>query len=400
MGVLDGIKVVELSSWVFVPAAGAVLAEWGADVVKLEHPEHGDPVRGLVHAGEAGGLRLMFEFANVNKRSVGIDVKTEAGRAVVRRLVAEADVFLTNFLPSTLRQLQLEPSDVSAINPQIIYARGTAAGTRGPESEKGGFDAASYWSRAGIQSVLSEGVTESPLIQRGAFGDIMAGLTLAGSISAALLQRERTGKSTVVDVSLLGLGVWNLTPDIVLADWLGDDYRGARVRSEIPNPLVCTYRTSDDRWIMLNFIQAARYWPEVRDALGLHELADDPRFADAPAIATNAAALRERLDQVFLTDDLAGWKTRLQGLSGVWSVVQTPSEVHHDPQVLANGYISEVETSQGQKVAIPTNPVRFDGEPVPVERAPEQGEHTELVLLELGFTWEEILAMKAEGSIQ
>jgi crotonobetainyl-CoA:carnitine CoA-transferase CaiB-like acyl-CoA transferase len=399
MGVLDGVRVVELSSWVFVPSAGAVMAEWGAEVVKVEHPVYGDPVRGLVHGGGTGDLRLMFEFANRGKRSIGIDLKSPAGMNVLRRLISEADVFLTNFLPPTLRALELEADDLRTLNPRTVFARGSATGTLGPEADKGGFDAASYWSRSGIQSVLSEGVTDSPLIQRGAFGDIMAGLTLAGSISAALFQRERTGHAPVVDLSLLGLGIWNLTPDVILADWLGDDYRSVRIRQEIPNPLVCTYRTADDRWIMLNMIEAERYWSEVCQVVGRLDLAADPRFADARAISRNAVAGREVLEAVFGDDTLESWKVRLGPLRGVWSVVQTPTEVHYDPQALANGYIADLETALGQKVRVPTNPVRFDTQPVHPVRAPEHGEHTEMIMMALGYDWDTISALKAEGSI-
>ena len=402
MPVLDGIKVIEVASWVFAPSSGVVLAQWGADVVKIEDPSSGDPTRGLVHSGagpDRGGVQLMYEIANLGKRSIGVNLKSPDGLAVLYRLVETADVFVTNYLPRTRTSLRIDVADIRRINPDIIYCRGSGTGSQGPERERPGFDSTSYWARAGIQSVLSAGVSESPLIQRGAFGDIMAGLTLAGSISAALFQRERTGQPSVVDVSLLATGLWNLTPDIVLADLLGADYEPARTRDTIPNPLVCTYRTSDGTWLVLNMLDSDRTWGEFCQAIERPDLFDDPRFSHSSLRGVHSQALVAELNVVFRARSFQTWRERLSATSIAWAPVQSPSDVHHDQQVVANGYIARVEAGEGQTIAVPTNPVRFDEQPVTPGRSPEHGEHTEQILIEAGYDWDAITELKANKAV-
>lgn len=398
MPVLDGIKVIEVASWVFAPSSGVVLAQWGADVVKVEDPASGDPTRGLVHSG-AGGVHLMYEIANLGKRSIGVNLKSPDGLAVLCRLVETADVFVTNYLPRTRASLRIDVADIRRVNPDIIYCRGSGTGSQGPERERPGFDSTSYWARAGIQSVLSAGVSDWPLIQRGAFGDIMAGLTLAGSISAALLQRERTGQPSVVDVSLLATGLWNLTPDIVLAGLLGADYEPARTRDTIPNPLVCTYRTSDGAWLVLNMLDSDRTWGELCQAIERPDLFDDPRFSHSSRRGVHSQALIAELNEVFGARSFQTWRERLSATSIAWAPVQSPSDVHHDQQVAANGYIARVEAGEGQTIAVPTNPVRFDEQPVTPGRSPEHGEHTEQILIEAGYDWDAITELKANKAV-
>jgi crotonobetainyl-CoA:carnitine CoA-transferase CaiB-like acyl-CoA transferase len=402
MPVLDGVRVIEVASWVFAPSSGVVLAQWGADVVKVEDPVSGDPTRGLVHSGagqHAGGVRLMYEIANLGKRSIGVNLKSPEGLAVLYRLVETADVFVTNYLPRTRASLRIDMADIRRVNPQIIYCRGSGTGPQGPERERPGFDSTSYWARAGIQSVLSAGVSEWPLIQRGAFGDIMAGLTLAGSISAALFQRERTGEPAVVDVSLLATGLWNLTPDVVLADLLGAGYEAARTRGTIPNPLVCTYRTSDGAWLVLNMLDSDRTWGELCRAVERPDLFDDPRFSHSSVRGANSQALIAELNEVFGARPFQTWRERLSATSIAWAPVQSPSDVHHDQQVAANGYIARVAAGEGQTIAVPTNPVRFDEQPVTPGRSPEHGEHTEQILLDAGYDWAAISELKANKAV-
>jgi crotonobetainyl-CoA:carnitine CoA-transferase CaiB-like acyl-CoA transferase len=403
MPVLDGVKVVEVASWVFAPSCGVVLAQWGADVVKVEDPTSGDPTRGLVHSGAGkdgrGGVHVMYEIANLGKRSIGVNLKSPEGLEVLYRLVKSADVFVTNYLPRTRAALRIDVEDIRAVNPGIIYCRASGTGPLGPERGRAGFDSTSYWARAGIQNVLSAGVSDWPLIQRGAFGDIMAGLTMAGAISAALFQRERTGEPSVVDVSLLATGVWNLTPDIVQSTLQGEDYEAARVRETIPNPLVCTYRTSDGRWLVINMLDSDRTWDEFCQAVEREDLFADARFAHSSVRGTNAEALIAELDATFATRSFADWGERLGATSIAWAPVQSPAEVHADQQVVANGYIAQVEAGDGQPIAVPTNPVRFDEQPVIPGRSPEHGEHTELLLLEAGYDWDEITELKANKAV-
>src|SRR3954462_11432732 len=205
--ILSGVKVLEVAAWTFVPAAGAVLAEWGADVVKVEHPVGGDPQRGLISSGlvpaGAGGVNYMIEVPNRGKRSVGIDLSTDAGRDIVLKIAAESDVFLTSFLPSARKKFGIDLDDIRKVNPDIIYVRGTGHGTKGPDADKPGYDGVSYWSRGGVGSALTPGsMTDNIVAPRPAFGDLMGGMTIAGGVAAALYKREKTGTPSVVDVSL------------------------------------------------------------------------------------------------------------------------------------------------------------------------------------------------------
>ena len=216
-GILEGVRVVELAAWTFVPAAGAVLADWGAEVIKIEHPETGDPQRGLISSGmlpTAGGVNYIIEQPNRGKLSLGLDVAHPDGLELLYQLVETADVFLTSLLPGSCARLGVDLDRIRARNPKIIYARGHGWGVRGEAAEYGGYDAAAYWARAGIANAYRQDDNYPPF-QRAAFGDIMGGQTIAGGIAGALFKRERSGEPSVVDVSLLGLGLWNLSPDIV-----------------------------------------------------------------------------------------------------------------------------------------------------------------------------------------
>lgn len=292
----------------------------------------------------------MYEIANLGKRSIGVNLKSPGGLGVLYRLAETADVFVTNYLPRTRTALRIDVADIREVNPRIIYCRGSGTGPQGPERDRPGFDSTSYWARAGIQSVLSAGVNDWPLIQRGAFGDIMAGLTLAGSISAALFRRERTGEPSVVDVSLLATGLWNLTPDIVLADLLGPDYEAARTRDTIPNPLVCTYRTGDGEWLILNMLDSDRTWGDFCRAIERPGLYGDPRFCDSSVRGVTAQALIAELDVVFGGQSLPMWRERLSATPIAWGPVQSPSDVHRDQQVAANGYVARVAAGDGLRL--------------------------------------------------
>src|SRR5438132_1627106 len=238
--VLHGIRVVEVAQWWFVPAAGAVLADWGADVIKIEHPVSGDPQRGLVTSGlvpSTGGINFMVEQSNRGKRSVGLDLGRPAGRDLLYRLVETADVFLTSFLPAARRRLAIEVDDIRRVNPKIIYVRGHGQGARGPERERGGYDAASFWCRGGIANALTPPGAAQPVMQRAAFGDSAGGMTVAGGVAAALFHRERTGEPAVVDVSLLGTAMWIMAPDIIASQLLGIDLP-VSARPQPPNRIV------------------------------------------------------------------------------------------------------------------------------------------------------------------
>ncbi|MDZ4278679.1 MAG: CoA transferase, partial [Dehalococcoidia bacterium] len=276
---LDGINVIELAEWGFVPSAGAVLADWGAGVVKIEHPQRGDPMRGLMAGGliaSTGDYNYMVEQMNRGKRSLGLDLGNDAGRDVFLKLIERADVFVTSFLEPARRRLRITYDDLSSINPRLVYARGHGQGARGPDAEKAGFDAVSYWARSGIAHMLTP-LDGQFVGQRAAFGDVMSGMTLAGGIAAALFRRTASGKGGLIDVSLLGTALWNLAPDVLASSLLGKDPReavgiGAKAP---PNPLVGIYRTADQRMIMLNMLQGDRYWEPFCRAIAREDLIAD-----------------------------------------------------------------------------------------------------------------------------
>ncbi len=400
---MSGVRVVEVASWTYVPVAGTVLAEWGADVLKIEHPETGDPQRGLAASGLVptgpGGVSHMMELPNRGKRSVGLDLATEEGHGLLLKLVERADVFLTNFRPQARRKLRIDVDDVRAVNPSIIYVRGSGQGQRGPEAERGGYDGCTFWGRGGPADIISD-PSDYPVGQPGpAFGDVMGGLTIAGGISAALFHRLRTGEPVVVDSSLLATSRWATSASSLAAGLFGIDRLPRGDRKKMPNPLVNTYRTADGRYLSLVMLESDRYWGDLVGRLSRPELADDPRFVDSAARAQNNVACTTALDEAFAQKTFAEWKEVLKDAAGVWAPVQTPSEVLEDPQALANGYVREIEAKSGTRFRIVPSPLQFDEEPPDLTRAPEHGEHTDEVLGELGLDMNAIMELKIKGVV-
>ena len=402
-GVLAGIRVLEVASWTFVPSAGAVLADWGADVLKIEHPKTGDPQRGLITSGLVPGgataVNFMIEQPNRGKRSVGLDIGHPDGRELLYRLAERSDVFLTNFLPAARRRLEIDVEHIRARNPRIVYVRGTGQGPRGPEAERGGYDGASYWARGSLAASLTPPECAWPVGQTPALGDLHGGMTIAGGISAALLRRERTGVASVVDVSLLATAMWAMSPYVVASKLFDLAQIPRRPREESPNPIVNAYRTRDGRFVSLIMLESDRYWADFCAHIDRPALANDPRFKDSRARAQNCRACIQILDEVFAQRTLEEWRAALATVEGVWAAYQTPRELHDDPQAIANGYLAQVDPGDGRSFALVANPVQFDETPPALRPAPEHGQHTEEVLLELGLSWDEINQHKATGAI-
>jgi crotonobetainyl-CoA:carnitine CoA-transferase CaiB-like acyl-CoA transferase len=398
-GAFDGVRVVELAQWVFVPVAGALLADWGADVIRIERRE-GDPYRGLATQGigtDAGPVNLSVALANRGKRCVALDLGDERGRAILDELLETADVFLTNFRPGALRRLGLDAEVLAEKYPRLVYARGHGFGTRGPDADLPGYDSSAFWARGGMAHVLTPPDRELPIAQRGALGDRNGAMALAFGIASALLRRERSGKGSIVDVSLLATAMWMLSSDL-LAALQGQRPRAASGRESSPNPLVGTYRTKDGRHIQLVFLQGDRYWDEFCKLVQRDDLAADPRFADMASRHENREACVAELSAEFAKRTFDEWKDVLAHLDAPWAPVQAVEELLEDPQVLANGYLGRVE-ADGVSYSLPAVPVQFDEQPPRLRRAPEHGEHTEAVLLELGHTWEQIAELKDAGAV-
>jgi crotonobetainyl-CoA:carnitine CoA-transferase CaiB-like acyl-CoA transferase len=398
--IFAGYRVLEVATWVFGPATGTVLADFGASVIKIEHPVTGDPQRGLVTGGVSptpGGVSLAMEQTNRGKRSVGLDIATPAGRDVLMELVAGTDVFLTNLLPRARAKLGIEPADIRAANPDAIYARADAVGQRGPEAGKPGYDFSVFWARAGFLDAVTPNGADQLVQPRPGFGDKTAAMSLAFGIAAALLKRERTGEPSVVDVSLLGAAMWSNSSDIIYSGGLGADF----TKREIPrtNPISAYYRTADGRWIGLSMLESDRWWPDFCTHLGRPDLISDPRFADAAGRRQNNEACAAEIAGAFASADLDEWRRRFASLRGPWEVVQEQLEVLGDPQARQNGYLVDVEHPSGQTLTLVRAPVQFDDQPPEVGPAPEMAAHTEEVLLELGHSWEDIIALKDAGVI-
>jgi crotonobetainyl-CoA:carnitine CoA-transferase CaiB-like acyl-CoA transferase len=405
LDVMKGVRVLEVAQFWFVPSAGAVLADWGADVIKIEHPLRGDGQRGLATSGvsiDVGGVDFLVQQPNRGKRSVGIDIATPAGLELLYKLAEQCDVFLTNFLPEARRKLRIDLEHIRARNPRAIYVRGHGQGDAGPEREMGGYDATGFWARGGIAAALTTPEMSEPLSQRAAFGDGIGGMTLAGGIAAALFHRERTGEAKVVDVSLLSTAMWVLSPDIVASKLMpaGVSQLPWAPRSARFSPVVNSYKTKDGRWLMLVHLQADRYWSDLCARLGRRDMIDDARFKDARVRFEHRVACIAELDQAFAQKTLAEWRVAFEGMEGPWAPMQTPRELHDDRQAIANGYLQEVDGGARPRFTLVRSPVQFDAQRAELRRGPEMGEHTDEVLGEqLGLTMDELLELKACGAI-
>ena len=399
MGVLDGVKVVELAEHGFVPSCGAILADWGADVVKIERPT-GDPLRAVMSQGfvaDTGDFNFLFELYNRNKRGITLDLRIDEGRAAFDRVIEDADVFLTNFLPSAREKLHVMPDDVWKVNPRLVYAKGHGQGQRGPDADLGGFDAISFWSRGGVGHILT--APGAPLVMpRGAFGDAPSGAMLAGGVAAALFARERTNKGVVVDVALLATAVWQLSTDLTATAYLREEPKKLQAGKALANPMVGPFRTANGRWLMLNMLDDVRHWPPLCHALGIDDLVEDPRFADSDARRANADELHAIFVERIGSRPLAELVASLAAEDTLFSTMASPLEVIDDPQVIANGYLAQHPTEQRARLA--TSPMQFDDEMTEIRRpAPGLSEHTVEVLGELGYSAADLTALREAGAI-
>lgn len=405
---MAGVRVLEVAQFTFVPAAGAVLADWGADVVKIEHAERGDAQRGLVRLlgldvrSKGTSFFPIMEGPNRGKRSVGLALEKPESREVLEALVRSADVFLTNFLPGPRTRLRIDVADIRAINPDIIYVRGSGFGARGPEADKGGYDSTAFWARGGSASgVTPAGSDRMMRMPSGAYGDSIGGMTIAGGIAAALYSRATTGEPSVVDVSLLGVGAWATQFSVNLA-LMADGPLPAREHprhGSATNPLIGNYRTADGRWLEFSMLQPGVYWPEFCAVVGRGDLATDDRFDTTEKIMANALDAAELVAGIIEEHTYAEWVERFAGMKAQWSVVQNSWEVGQDSALRANGMIAPVVDADGVERELVANPVQFDETPADLTRAPQFAEHTDEVLRELGWTDDDLLQLKIAGAV-
>jgi crotonobetainyl-CoA:carnitine CoA-transferase CaiB-like acyl-CoA transferase len=401
--VLQDVRILEVAEHTFVPAASALMADWGAEVIKVEHVTRGDAMRGLASTGVfaiAGGVHALLEHSNRGKKSLGLDLTTEEGLDILHKLVATADIFLTNKLPGVRAKLKIGVDDIRAHNPRIIYVRGTGQGERGPEADKGSYDSLAFWARSGIAVSLTRPEYGHMVGPPGpGFGDSIGAMTIAGGMMGALFHRERTGEATVVDVSLLGSAMWAMGQGVALSLLTDTPWTPPPEAAFKRNPLVNNYLTQDDRYLSFCCLQAGKYWAPMCAAIERPDLIDDPRFADHESLLANSAEAIPILEAAFAARPLAEWRARLADFVGQWTVVQNTLELAQDAQVVANGYIQDSETVTGTPFRLAAAPIQFDEEPPAAQRAPEFNEHGDAILSDLGLDWETIVDLKVRGVV-
>jgi len=402
MGPLDGVKVVELSTWAVVPCACEVLGDWGADVIKIEHPEGGDPTRGWTGPGwlpSSAPVGVGWLADNRSKRSIALDLSKEEGRQVAYKLVEQADVFASNLQEPSLQRVKMDYETLKQVNEKIIFAHLTGYGRRGPGCDKPGFDYSAFWASSGIMSLVGER-GGAPAFQRPAMGDHMTTGYLTAGILAALRVRDRLGIGQRVDIALMGTGFWIDSWQTQATLLTGEDAQQVS-QKEMPNPMFNVYRAKDGRWFMFAMLFPDRFWPTFCAALKLEHLREDPRFATTEKRSENRRELISIIDEVIATKTSAEWVPIFDEHDLVWAYVHTIKTALDDPQTEANRFVVETEHAELGRMKMVNSPVSFSETPSEpaVVPPPLLGQHTEEVLSAIGYDWDEITRLKDGGVI-
>ena len=401
MKLLEGIRVVEMGLWVAGPAAGGILADWGAEVIKLEMPQ-GDPMRKLFGAlsGSKEDRCPPFDLYNRGKKSLALDVNQPEGMALAQRLVATADVFITNMRPQFLQRVGLDPAALLARHPRLVYASLTAYGLEGPDRDAPGFDMAAFSGRSGLADRTTPPAGTPPILP-GGLGDNVTALTLVGGIMAALFHRERSGQGQLVSTSLLRTGIYSIGMDVATRVGLG---RIAPVlpRSKPQNPLMNLYRAGDGKWFWLVGAESERHWPGIVQALSDPALATDERFATPRERRRNAEALVAAIDALVATRSRDEWAETFRRDDVWWAPVNSVDDLLHDPQVLACGAFVNVPVAEGQAAPASFNgvatPVDFSRTPAgPAGPPPRVGAHADAMLESLGLSRDDVARLRSTG---
>ena len=395
-GPLAGIRVLEVANWLAAPAGCALLADAGADVIKVE-PPGGDAYRGyrVQAAGYFAPFNFAFELDNRGKRGITLDLDKPSAREVVYRLIGGCDVFVTNLLAGRRERYGLTYEDLEARRRDLIFVSVTGYGSSGPDQDRAGYDYAAFWARSGIMNLLGEPDSPPPP-QRPGMGDHTTALAVAGAVSMALFHRERTGEGQEIDVSLNNTGLWVLGIDVQAA--LSTGQENARVsRRAVPNPIWNSYQTGDGRWIQLVMLVADAYWPRFCRAIGRPDLEQDPRFDSMAQRNENREELIVLLDEVFAQRPLKEWAALMDGEGCIWAPAQTLKEAIDHPQTQARRAFAQIDHPTHGRIELVDTPVKFSDARVGARGpAPELGQHTEEVLLEAGYSWDDIAALRTE----
>lgn len=397
---LEGVRVVELATYVAAPGAAGIMADWGAEVIKVE-PLGGDPFRGFLRniSGADVEGNPVFDVDNRGKKGITVNLATAEGAAIMHRLLETADVFLTNIRPKALERAGLSYEQIATDNPRLIYATVTGYGLKGADRNRPGFDMAAFWSRGGV-AAMTVPRDHEPYPIRTAAGDHATAMAMLGGIMGALFARERTGRGRFVEASLLRTGIYFLAADMAVQLRYGR-VASTRPRHQAVNPLNSFYRSADGTWICLLTRHGGDDWKRILEVIERSDLADDPRFNTVKARRANVAELVELLDAAFAKRPLAEWAERLDAADFVWAPVQRPEQVMADPQAEAAGAFVEIERPDGngthRSIA---SPIRFDGEDLGTRPpAPEPGQHTDEVLRVLGYDDAAIADLRRTGAV-
>jgi crotonobetainyl-CoA:carnitine CoA-transferase CaiB-like acyl-CoA transferase len=398
MRVLKGLKIVELASYIAAPGAAGIMADWGADVVKIEAPS-GDPIRKFFDTiGSDQTDNPIFDLDNRGKRGVVLDVGKPGGRDAALKLIRGADVFLTNIRPGGLKRAGLDWDSLKVENDRLIYCSLTGYGLEGPDADKAAMDVASFWSRAGVASITAPKDAE-PFPIRTGMGDHITSMAAVSAILAAVFERQTTGKGRLVETSLMRAGIYAIGADMAIQMRFGR-LASTRARPAAVNPLANFFQTSDGRWICLVPRQGAPDWPDIARAVGHPEWIEDPRYLKAKNRRENGSGLVEAMDAAVGAMTLAEAAAALDAGDITWAPVQTPREVLQDPQAIAAGCFVDIPDGRGGSHLSPASPARFPGaDDGPKGPAPTLGQHTDAVLAELGYGAAEIAGLRASGSV-
>ena len=382
---LAGIKVVEVASWLAAPCCASLMADMGADVIKVEPPE-GDTYRKMYDAllGD-GSVHPCYQFDNRGKRGVRVNLEDPEGNALVRKLVEDADVFITNLTRERLERYHLTDEDIHDVKSDVVYAVLSGYGTDGPDSHRQAFDQTAFWARSGAMSVFGDRA-EGPLISRGGYGDRTTGLNLLASILAALRLKDQTGEGQYVEVTLQRTGIWSLASDVTTA--LFERVQPDKTSRDLPpNPIWNCYQTGDERWLLLVMPMATPYWPKFCEMVERDDWLNDERFSTLPGLMEHGLALVEEIKAMFKAHDIDYWREKLDNSGLIWEPVAELPEVVEDPALRERGAFSFLVHEQAGAMEVVSAPFHIRGADIAVRGpAPDAGQHTAEVFVEAGLS--------------